>query len=508
MKDSRIIIFDTTLRDGEQSPGASLDVHQKLAIAQQLTRLNVDVIEAGFPISSPAQFEAVKLVAEEVQGPIIAGLARAVDQDIDTCWKALCGAARPRIHTFIGTSAVHMEKKLRKSEAEILDMATKAVQRAKSYCPEVEFSPEDSSRTGKAFLFRIIEAAIEAGATVINIPDTVGYSFPEEFGGLIREMFLTVSNIRQATLSVHCHNDLGLAVANSLSAVQNGAQQVECTINGIGERAGNASLEEIVMALITRKDAFGKELSIRTDEIYRTSRMVSHLTGIMVQPNKAIVGANAFAHESGIHQDAVIKDKRTYEIMTPQSIGLTMNKIVLGRHSGRHGLKNRLEVLGYQLTNEDLDQVYRKFLEIADKKKEVFDEDLEVLIEKTHYKSSKTFELKYFHVNSGNHLVPTATIGLQYKETMLQEASTGDGPVDAAFRAIDRITNLPLQLLDYQLHSVTRGKDAIGEVVIRVQHDGTEISGHGASTDVIEASVEAYLNAVNRLLIRQGKKNS
>ncbi|MBN1348010.1 2-isopropylmalate synthase [candidate division KSB1 bacterium] len=507
MESRRIIIFDTTLRDGEQSPGASLDVQQKLMIAHQLARLNVDVIEAGFPVSSPAQFEAVKLIAEKVEGPTVAGLARAVAMDIDRCWEALKNAKKPRIHTFIGTSTVHIEKKFRKSEDEILEMARQAVKRARSYCDDVEFSPEDSARTGKAFLFRIIEAAIDAGATVINVPDTVGYSFPAEFGNLIDEIFKKVPNMHNAILSVHCHNDLGLAVANSLAAIANGAQQVECTINGIGERAGNASLEEIVMALKVRKDEFKADTGIQTEEIYRTSKMVSHQTGIMVQPNKAIVGANAFAHESGIHQDAVLKDKNTYEIMTPESVGLSSNKIVLGRHSGRHGLKSRLETLGYNLSPAELNLAYEQFLKIADKKKEVFDDDLEAMIESDIYKGKKIIELNYFHISSGNHLVPTATVGLSVEGVAYQEAACGDGPVDAAFNAIDRVTRLSVQLEDYQLHSVTSGKNALGEVIVKIANNGFQITGHGASTDVIEASIKAYLDAINRLMIKLRKSN-
>lgn len=507
MENRKITIFDTTLRDGEQSPGASLDIQQKVMIAHQLARLNVDVIEAGFPVSSPAQFEAVETIARQVKGPVIAGLARAVDVDIDRCWEAVKGAQKARIHTFIATSSVHLEKKFRKSENEILDMAQCAVRRAKSYCEDVEFSPEDSSRTGRAFLFRIIAAAIEAGATVINVPDTVGYSYPDEFGGLVREIFNNVPNIKQTILSVHCHNDLGLAVANSLAAIQNGAQQVECTINGIGERAGNASLEEIVMSLSTRKDAFPFVTNVNTQEILRTSKMVSHLTGIVVQPNKAIVGANSFAHESGIHQDAVLKDKQTYEIMTPESIGLSTNKIVLGRHSGRHGLKSRLETLGYRLTPEELDHAYREFVQIADKKKEVFDEDLEVIVENEVSKASKTYELTYFHISSGNQMVPTATVGLKIEDEVHQEAACGDGPVDAAFKAIDRVTQISVQLEDYNLRSVTSGKNALGEVSVKIAKDGFNVLGRGASTDVIEASIKAYLDALNRLFLKQRKSN-
>ena len=432
MKSNRVIIFDTTLRDGEQSPGASLGVPDKLAIAQQLARLGVDVIEAGFPVSSPTQFDAVRLVAKEVKGPVIAALARCVDVDIDHAARALKGAKKPRIHTFIATSKIHLEKKFRKTEDEILDMAVTAVKRAKGYFDDIEFSPEDSARTGKEFLFRIVEATIDAGATTINIPDTVGYSNPYEFGQLIREILEKVPNMRQAVLSVHCHNDLGMAVANTLAAIYNGAQQAEVTVNGVGERAGNAALEEVVMALRTRPDYYKKSTSIDTAEIMNASRMVSHLMGIPVQPNKAIVGANAFAHESGIHQDAVIKDASTYEIMAPTDVGLKSNAIVLGRHSGRHGLKQRLAELGYHPGKEELDHIYQRFLDIADKKKEVFDEDLIALVSEETVDVEEAYQLDYFHILSGNKTVPTATIGLTHQNKLTQEAAVGDGPVDAA----------------------------------------------------------------------------
>ena len=507
MENRRIIIFDTSLRDGEQSPGASLSVPEKVTIAHQLARLNVDVIEAGFPVSSPAQFDAVKQIAEQVKGPIVAGLARAVQLDIDRAAEALKNAERPRIHTFVATSSVHLEKKFRKGEDEILEMARQAVSHAKSYFDDIEFSPEDSSRTGRAFLFKIIEAAISAGATTINVPDTVGYSHPTEFGQLIREIFDNVPNMNQAILSVHCHNDLGLATANSLAAVQNGAQQVECTVNGIGERAGNASLEEVVMALHTRKEYFDVTTNIKTEEIIRTSKMVSSYTGIPIQPNKAIVGANAFAHESGIHQDAVLKDKNTYEIMTPESVGLSSNKIVLGRHSGRHGLKSRLEILGYKLTPDELNRIYEQFLIVADKKKEVYDEDLEVIVENEAYAGQKVIDLEYFHITSGNKMVPTATIGVTFDGKKIQEAACGDGPVDAAFNAVDRITSISVKLEDYQLRSVTSGKNAQGEVSVKIANSGYQLRGRGASTDVIEASIKAYLSALNRLIIKLRKNN-
>ncbi|HNW58929.1 MAG TPA: 2-isopropylmalate synthase [bacterium] len=499
MSQERIIIFDTTLRDGEQSPGASLGVNDKLTIAEQLARLKVDVIEAGFPVSSQAQFDGVRLIAGQVKGPAIAALARCIDKDIDAAGEALKGAERPRIHTFVATSKIHLEKKFRKNEAEVLEMAVAGVRRAKRYCEEVEFSPEDSSRTGLEFLLRIVEAAIAAGATVINIPDTVGFAMPEQFGTLIRTVRERVPNIHKAVLSVHCHNDLGMAVANTLAAVQNGAGQVEVTVNGVGERAGNASLEEVVMALKTRADFYSRGTGIETREILRTSKMVSSLMGIPVQPNKAIVGANAFAHESGIHQDAVIKDATTYEIMTPQEIGLSSNAIVLGRHSGRHGLKTRLEELGYVLQPAELDHLYQRFLEIADRKKEVFDDDLLALMSAEMAETPETWKLDYFHILSGNKTVPTATVGLRRGEACVQEAAVGDGPVDAAYNALNRIVNLPVTLQEYSLRGVTGGKEAIGEVVVRVRHAGIAWLGRGASTDIIEASIRAYLHALNRI---------
>ncbi|MBN1465531.1 2-isopropylmalate synthase [candidate division KSB1 bacterium] len=508
MDENRVIIFDTTLRDGEQSPGASMSVDDKVALALQLERLNVDVIEAGFPISSDVQFEGVKLVAAKVRKPTICGLARCIDQDIDRAAAALERAARPRIHTFIATSKIHMDKKFRKSEAEILEMAIKSVTRARGYVDDVEFSPEDSARTGKEFLFRIIEAAISAGATTINVPDTVGYSNPEEFGQLIREIFERVPNMRKAILSVHCHNDLGLAVANTLAAIRNGAQQAEVTINGIGERAGNCSLEEVVMALKTRESFYRKHTAIKTDEIVKTSRMVSKVTGMIVQPNKAIVGANAFAHEAGIHQDAMLKDRTTYEIMTPESVGWGDTKIVLGRHSGRHGLKSRLQDLGYNLGKEDLDKVYERFLKIADKKKEVFDADLEALVGDEIQDFSEAFMLEYFHILSGDKVLPTATIALKHKDTIIQDASVGDGPVDAAFKAIDKIINSPVKLIDYSLQALTGGKEAMGEVHVTIANNGRKFVGRGASTDVIEASIRAYLHAHNRLLHAGSKSES
>ncbi len=502
---NRIVIFDTTLRDGEQSPGASMSVDDKVAIAKQLERLNVDVIEAGFPVSSDAQFEGVDAVAKALRKSSICGLARCIDLDIDKAAAALEKATKPRIHTFIATSKIHMDKKFKKSEDQILDMAVKGVRRATGYFDDIEFSPEDSARTGKEFLFKIIEAAISAGATTINVPDTVGYSNPDEFGGLIKEIFERVPNMNDAILSVHCHNDLGLAVANTLAAVRNGAQQVEVTINGIGERAGNCSLEEVVMALKTREAYYGKRVDIKTEEIVKTSRMVSTITGMIVQPNKAIVGANAFAHEAGIHQDAMLKDRTTYEIMTPDSVGWGDTKIVLGRHSGRHGLKSRLQDLGYKLSKEELDKVYERFLDVADKKKEVFDADLEALVGDEVQDFEEAFKLDYFHILSGDNVLPTATIRLTHKDQTIQDASIGDGPVDAAFKAIDKIIDEPVKLMEYSLQALPGGKEAMGEVHVTISNNGRKFLGRGASTDVIEASIRAYIHAHNKLRHAQPK---
>lgn len=499
----KIIIFDTTLRDGEQSPGASLAIHEKLEIARQLEKLNVDVIEAGYPISSPAQFEATKLVAQEIKKPIIAGLARALEKDVDVCWDALKSATRPRIHAFIGTSRIHMEGQLKKTPTEVLSMAVKAVKAAKRYTSDVEFSAMDAVRSEIRFLIEIFSAVIEAGANTINIPDTVGYTIPQEFAELIQGIYENVPNIKQAVISVHCHNDLGMATANSLAAIKVGARQVEGTINGLGERAGNAALEEIVMAIKTRPDLFSFETGIQTTELYKTSRLVSTLTGIMVQPNKAIVGANAFAHEAGIHQDGVLKDHATYEIMNPESVGFPGRRLVLGRHSGRHGFRIRLEEMGYSLSDEALERAYQRFLEIADKKKEVFDEDLEAIVDEEKGAVKEFYHMVYIHTTSGNQTIPTATIKLSRGKEEYQEAACGDGPVDAAYRAIDKITGITLSLEDYTLKAVTRGKDALGEVTVKIRTESEIIIGRGTSTDIIEASVKAYMNAINRLLARR-----
>jgi len=501
----KVIIFDTTLRDGEQSPGASLDAQKKLEIARSLARLGVDVIEAGFPVSSPGDFKAVKMVAAQVKGPIICALARAIKKDIDSAHRAVSAARRRRIHVFLATSKIHMKYKLKKAKEQILREAFESVKYAKRLVRDVEFSPEDASRTEKKFLFRVVEAAIEAGANTINIPDTVGYALPEEFGQLIKELKENVPNINKAVLSVHCHNDLGLGVANSLAAVACGAGQVECTINGLGERAGNASLEEIVMALRTRRDFLSKSTNIKSKEIYKTSRLVSKLTGILVQPNKAIVGQNAFRHEAGIHQDGILKRRTTYEIMRPEDIGLEVaGGLVLGKHSGRHAFSERLKKLGFHLSPSQIDKLFfERFKKLADKKKEIFDEDLIILVEEEISLTPKVWQLVSLEVKSGNKITPTATIELKSKNKTFTRDSCGDGPVDACYKAIDKITGIRGKLLDYSIQAVTSGKDALGEVHLRVEAKGKEISGRSSSTDIIEASAKAYLDAINKLLYRK-----
>ncbi len=502
IKMKKIIIFDTTLRDGEQSPGASLDTQRKLEIAHQLARLGVDAIEAGFPISSPGDFEAVSRVSRQVKGPIICGLARAIKKDIDAAAKALKPARRKRIHIFLATSKIHMKYKLRKAEEEILRQTAEAVKYARNLTDDIEFSPEDASRTEPEFLFKVVESAIRAGARTINIPDTVGYAIPGEFGALIKSIRDNVPNINEAVISVHCHNDLGLAVANSLSAVTNGAGQVECTVNGLGERAGNASLEEIVMALRTRTDLLGKTTGIKIDQIYRTSRLVSKLTGIIVQPNKAIVGQNAFKHEAGIHQDGVLKKRITYEIMKAEDIGLKQaTSLVLGKHSGRHAFSDRLKNLGFHLSAARIDKLFfERFKKLADKKKEVFDEDLIALVEEEISATPQVWQLIGFEICSGSTIEPSATITLKTKGKQISKSSSGDGPVDACFKAIEKITGVSGKLLDYSIQAVTKGKDALGQARVRIKAKGREVSGHASRTDIVEASACAYLDAINRLL--------
>ncbi len=496
----RIIIFDTTLRDGEQCPGASLTPQEKLEIAKQLARLGVDVIEGGFPIASPGDAQAVKTIAQTVKGPIIAALARSLPADIDAAAAALAPAKRRRIHVFLATSPIHRKYKLRKAQEEILRQAVWAVTYAKRYSQDVEFSPEDASRTEPEFLHQVLEAVIKAGATTVNIPDTVGFAIPDEFGALIRGIVTRVPNIDRARVSVHCHNDLGLSVPNSLAAIKNGAGQVECTVNGIGERAGNASLEEIVMTLKVRPDFYQATTGIDTTQISKTSRMVSTLTGLSVQPNKAIVGENAFRHESGIHQDGILKFRQTYEIMRAEDIGLTESKLVLGKHSGRHAFAKRLAALSFRLSKEEFERAFERFKVLADKKKEVFDEDLAAIVEDELPAAQETYKLTYVHTSSGSDTVPTATIRLTRENKELQDAACGDGPVDACYKTIDRLTGLSPELVDYTLRSVTQGTDALGEVAVKLRHQGVEVTGRAASTDVIEASAKAYVNAVNKLV--------
>ncbi|MEJ2052728.1 MAG: 2-isopropylmalate synthase [Calditrichaceae bacterium] len=506
--DNRIVIFDTTLRDGEQSPGASLNVQEKVEIAHQLAKLKIDVIEAGFPVSSPQQFEAVERISGEVD-ITVAALARAKEIDIKKAAEALKKAPRKRIHTFSSTSDYHILGKfgdkrygntIEEKRATVLKMSFDAVQYAKTFCNDVEFSAEDAGRTDIGYLAEVIEAAIEAGATTVNIPDTTGYTIPVEYARKITDLRNRVKNIDKAIISVHCHNDLGLAVANSLSAVEAGARQVECTINGIGERAGNASLEEIVMALRVRKDLLDYYTNINTKELYNTSRIVSGLTGLVVQPNKAIIGANAFAHESGIHQDGMLKNRETYEIMTPEDVGVPNTKIVLGRHSGRHGLKARLSELGYNLNEDELDKIYKLFTDLADKKKEVYDDDLRSLMGDEVYQKNQYYNLDYLQVHLGTHSIPTATIKLKIKnDEVVQESATGDGPVDAIFNAIDRVLNMKYQVETYQVRSVTSGRQALGEALLRIRANGKSFSGRGVSTDIVEASAKAYVNAINEL---------
>ncbi|WP_298435532.1 2-isopropylmalate synthase [Geobacter sp.] len=495
-----IKIFDTTLRDGEQSPGNSMNIDEKLRVAKQLQKLNVDVIEAGFPIASEGDFEAVKRVAQSIKGPEIAGLCRANDKDIDRAWEALKYAGeKGRIHTFIATSDIHMKYKLKMEPSKVLEAAVKAVKRAKAYTPNVEFSCEDAVRTDLKFLAEIVSAVIDAGATTVNIPDTVGYTIPFEYFNIIRHLKEKVSNIEQAVISVHCHNDLGLAVANSIAAVQAGAGQVECTINGIGERAGNCSIEEFVMAVRTRHDILPFRTNVATEQIVPSSRLLSTITGINVQPNKAIVGANAFAHESGIHQHGVLMEKSTYEIMTPESVGLKTNVLVLGKHSGRHAFKKRLTELGYELSEDDLNRAFSRFKALADMKKEVYDEDLDAIVADEVMRPAEKYRLSHITVTCGSFAVATSTVQLEIDCEPVRTAELGDGPVDATLKAIKKLTKSKAKLQQYNVGSITGGTDAQGEVTVRVSEGDETVVGRGSSTDIIEASAKAYIDALNRL---------
>ncbi|HZT08461.1 MAG TPA: 2-isopropylmalate synthase [Chloroflexota bacterium] len=495
----RLYIFDTTLRDGEQSPGASLTSDEKLEVALQLADLGVDIVEAGFPIASPDDAAAVERIAKQVKGPVIAGLARCKPEDIDVAWESLSAGENVRLHTFISTSDIHLQKQFRMTREQALDHAVAMVKRAKKYLSDVEFSPMDATRSDVEYLFRMLEAVIDAGATTINIADTVGYTTPAEFGRLITAIRERVPNADKAVISVHCHDDLGMAVANSLAAVQAGARQVECTINGIGERAGNAALEEIVMATKTRADVYHVETRIDTNQIYKTSRLVSNLTQIVVQPNKAVVGSNAFAHESGIHTDGLIKDRSTYEIMDPRAVGLLDSTFVLGKHSGRAALRKHFEDLGYQLSDEELNRAIARLKAIADKKKEITSKDLEAILADEMIAVPELYQVLRLQVSCGYPAVPTATVELRLPngEEHL-EVATGTGPVDACYRAIARIVDLPVRLAEYSVHSVTSGIDALGEVSVRIESGGRTFHGRGADPDIIVASAKAYLNALNK----------
>jgi 2-isopropylmalate synthase len=511
----KVAVFDTTLRDGEQAAGTRLGSREKLMIARQLARLHVDVIEAGYPASSPEDFEAVQLLAREIEGPVICALSRAVTSDIEACGKALAKAKRPRIHTGIGVSNIHVVGKFRderygKSLAEkkvtMLAMAVEAVRLARSYVDDVEFYAEDAGRADPGYLFEMLQAAIEAGATVVNIPDTTGYTVPEQYGALIRAVRQNVTNIARATISVHCHDDLGLAVANSLSGVMHGARQIEGTINGIGERAGNAALEEVVMALRTRRDYFGVDTAIDAREFHRTSRLVADMLGMPVPPNKAVVGRNAFSHSSGIHVDGFLKERETYEIMRPEDVGITQSRVVLTARTGRHGLRDRLEKLGYSLSQDELNQAYQRFLIVADKKQEVFDEDLVAILHDEIHPVAETYQLDYLHIYSGTSAIPTATVRLRIGGESREGAAIGDGPVDAVCKAISGVTKSAAKLVRYEIRAVTSGTEALGEVTAQLEESGRKVVGRGASTDVIEASARAYIDGLNKLADLESKR--
>jgi 2-isopropylmalate synthase len=494
---NKVFIFDTTLRDGEQAPGASMNPQEKLDIALGLERLGVDIIEAGFAVISKGDFDSVNQIAKKIKKSTVCSLARALPKDIDAAALAIKPAKSGRIHVFLATSKIHLDFKFKKSQDQILQMAVDAVKYARRKCDNIEFSPEDASRTEKDFLYRVVEAAIKAGATTVNIPDTVGYSTPLEYGAVIQGIVNNVPNINKAIISTHCHDDLGLAVANSLAGVFSGARQVECTLNGIGERAGNASMEEVVMALRTRKDFYGLSTDIKTQEFYRLSRMVSKATGFIVPPNKAIVGANAFRHESGIHQDGVLKEKRTYEIMDAEDVGVPSNEgLVLGKHSGRHAFRDRLKNLGIVLEEKELDGAFERFKDLADKKKRIFDEDLLAIVDEKQTRV-EVYQLVDLVYSSGTKVTPKATVTVKKQGKTIKQESSGDGPVDACYKAIDAITKTKATLLDYAIHAVTEGEDAQGEVSVKLEIKGTPYSGRGASTDIIEASAKAYLNAIN-----------
>ncbi|NLL81840.1 MAG: 2-isopropylmalate synthase [Tissierellia bacterium] len=494
-----IKFFDTTLRDGEQSPGCSMNQKEKLLLARQLEKLGVDVIEAGFAASSPGDFQSVNAIAKEIKNSTVAVLARAVKDDITKAWEAVKEAKRPRIHTFIATSDVHMEYKLRMTHEEVINKAVEMVKYAVSLCPEVEFSAEDATRSDTDFLAELFDKVIQAGAKIINIPDTVGYTTPDEFYDFIMEIRKKSKYLDSVEISVHCHNDLGLAVANSLAAIRAGASQIECTVNGIGERAGNAAIEEIVMIMNTRKDIYDVKMNIVTQEIMNTSRLLTNITGVHVQPNKAIVGANAFAHEAGIHQHGVLKNRETYEIMTPESVGLTKNKMVLGKHSGRHAFKEKIESMGYEISKDELDKAFMEFKSLADKKKQVFDEDIEVILTNRGTKADDKYKLVRYVINSGNTITTIASVVLDKEGQIIEGISSAGGPVDAAFSAIDKCLDIEVGLEDYSIQSVTEGTDALGFAVVKLRYNNHSYSGRGTSINIVEASIKAYLNALNSI---------
>jgi len=502
----RVLLFDTTLRDGEQSPGNTMNTPEKLRVARQLEALGVDIIEAGFPIASDGDFDAVRLIAETIKNSEVAGLARANNEDIDRAWEAIKVAKKPRIHTFISTSDIHLKHQFRKNKDEILEIAVNAVKRAKKYTDNVEFSAMDATRSDWDYLCQVFSAVIDAGAITLNVPDTVGYAVPDEFGKLIHYIKTNVTNISKAIISVHCHNDLGLAVANSIAAIRNGARQIECTINGIGERAGNASLEEIAMILRTRKDSFGLDTRIKTEKIYPTSRLITSITGVPVQPNKAIVGANAFAHESGIHQDGLLKSKITYEIMTPESVGIPKSSLVLGKHSGRHAFRERIIEMGYTLEDKELNLAFKRFKALSDMKKDIYNEDIEMIIMDEIYKIPEKYKLVYLNVTCGKAMIPTATVKIDIDGTIYQDVGVGDGPVDATYKIIKRLVKTNSHLLKFSINSITQDMDAQGEVFVKLEEEGCTVIGKGADTDIIVASAKAYINALNKLDYIKSKK--
>ena len=495
-----IKIFDTTLRDGEQSPGCSMNLKEKIEMAQQLERMNVDILEAGFAAASPGDLHSIQEISKNIKNCTVASLARAHREDIDKAWESLKYATHPRIHVFIATSPLHMEYKLKMTEEEVLQTTGEMVAYAKSKCSDIEFSAEDATRSNVDFISKIIDKAIKAGATTINIPDTVGYTTPDEYYNFITAIRERCPALKTVDMSVHCHNDLGLGVANSIAAIKAGASQIECTVNGIGERAGNAALEEIVMALKVRKDILNADTRIDTKQISRSSNLLTRITGIKVQPNKAVVGDNAFSHEAGIHQHGVLNKRETYEIMTPESIGLDTNKLVLGKHSGRHAFNEKLKQLGYELSQEEINEAFKEFKDLADKKKDVYDKDIEALVSKQMVEIPKAYELEKYVINSGNIITPTATISIRKGSEVIEEASIGEGPIYASFKAIEKIIGKKMELNDFSINSITEGEDALGDAMVKLKEEDKVYVGRGLSTDIIESSIIAYLNAVNKMI--------